>query len=267
MDLWIWAIVRNEMLKMLLCCQRLMVDTSLIHCISLIARKKKKKEGERERKGQGKPPYRWCGFNWYQIRKNRKEWNELLIFIFLHFVAAHRRPSETVAYTTVKHSIPAEQEELIHLQKQVKKGVISVDEALDKFKRWQNENQRPQYTLQVWIWTFRFLDGNLDQFGKQSYEFWLLCVRSKTGVVISGVMSDMPISSLGSCCLWFWILEIAVSTIIWLFERLPGVILPKCRCCCIWLKSRVKSVLLRLLFYAVKWCVGLCIFYETTNFL
>ncbi|XP_068537924.1 B-cell scaffold protein with ankyrin repeats isoform X1 [Anas acuta] len=62
--------------------------------------------------------------------------------------AAHRRPSETVAYTTVKHSIPAEQEELIHLQKQVKKGAISVDEALDKFKRWQNENQRPQSALQ-----------------------------------------------------------------------------------------------------------------------
>uniref|UniRef100_A0A8B9UN53 B-cell scaffold protein with ankyrin repeats n=1 Tax=Anas zonorhyncha TaxID=75864 RepID=A0A8B9UN53_9AVES len=57
---------------------------------------------------------------------------------------SHRRPSETVAYTTVKHSIPAEQEELIHLQKQVKKGAISVDEALDKFKQWQNENRRPQ---------------------------------------------------------------------------------------------------------------------------
>nr|XP_047922353.1 B-cell scaffold protein with ankyrin repeats isoform X4 [Anser cygnoides] len=62
--------------------------------------------------------------------------------------AAHRRPSETVAYSTVKHNIPAEQEELIHLQKQVKKGAISVDEALDKFKRWQNENQRLQSTLQ-----------------------------------------------------------------------------------------------------------------------
>uniref|UniRef100_A0A8B9C020 B-cell scaffold protein with ankyrin repeats n=1 Tax=Anser brachyrhynchus TaxID=132585 RepID=A0A8B9C020_9AVES len=61
---------------------------------------------------------------------------------------AHRRPSETVAYSTVKHNIPAEQEELIHLQKQVKKGAISVDEALDKFKRWQNENQRLQSTLQ-----------------------------------------------------------------------------------------------------------------------
>uniref|UniRef100_A0A8B9BZ82 B-cell scaffold protein with ankyrin repeats n=1 Tax=Anser brachyrhynchus TaxID=132585 RepID=A0A8B9BZ82_9AVES len=62
--------------------------------------------------------------------------------------SAHRRPSETVAYSTVKHNIPAEQEELIHLQKQVKKGAISVDEALDKFKRWQNENQRLQSTLQ-----------------------------------------------------------------------------------------------------------------------
>uniref|UniRef100_A0A8B9ZRW1 B-cell scaffold protein with ankyrin repeats n=1 Tax=Anas zonorhyncha TaxID=75864 RepID=A0A8B9ZRW1_9AVES len=53
------------------------------------------------------------------------------------------------SYTTVKHSIPAEQEELIHLQKQVKKGAISVDEALDKFKQWQNENRRPQSALQV----------------------------------------------------------------------------------------------------------------------
>ncbi|XP_035180958.1 B-cell scaffold protein with ankyrin repeats isoform X3 [Oxyura jamaicensis] len=66
---------------------------------------------------------------------------------------AHRRPSETVAYTTVKHNIPAEQEELIHLQKQVKKGAISVDEALDKFKRWQNENQRLQSPLQCPIRT------------------------------------------------------------------------------------------------------------------
>ncbi|NXI62682.1 BANK1 protein, partial [Anseranas semipalmata] len=62
--------------------------------------------------------------------------------------AAHRGNSDTVAYTTVKHRIPAEQEKLIHLQKQVKKGAISVDEALDKFKQWQNEKQRLQFTQQ-----------------------------------------------------------------------------------------------------------------------
>uniref|UniRef100_A0A8B9BYM3 B-cell scaffold protein with ankyrin repeats n=1 Tax=Anser brachyrhynchus TaxID=132585 RepID=A0A8B9BYM3_9AVES len=47
-----------------------------------------------------------------------------------------------------KHGTEFNLEELIHLQKQVKKGAISVDEALDKFKRWQNENQRLQSTLQ-----------------------------------------------------------------------------------------------------------------------
>uniref|UniRef100_A0A8C8AMQ6 B cell scaffold protein with ankyrin repeats 1 n=1 Tax=Otus sunia TaxID=257818 RepID=A0A8C8AMQ6_9STRI len=57
-----------------------------------------------------------------------------------------RRP---VTDSTVKHNIPAEQEELIHLQEQVKKGTISVDEALDRFKQWQNEKQRLQSTQQV----------------------------------------------------------------------------------------------------------------------
>ncbi|NXK45100.1 BANK1 protein, partial [Chauna torquata] len=61
---------------------------------------------------------------------------------------AHRGHADTVAYSTVKHNIPAEQEELIHLQKQVKKGAISVDKALDKFKQWQNEKQRLQSTQQ-----------------------------------------------------------------------------------------------------------------------
>uniref|UniRef100_A0A663E8B8 B-cell scaffold protein with ankyrin repeats n=1 Tax=Aquila chrysaetos chrysaetos TaxID=223781 RepID=A0A663E8B8_AQUCH len=52
------------------------------------------------------------------------------------------------ARNTVKHNIPAEQEELIHLQEQVKKGAISVDEALERFKRWQNEKQRLQSAQQ-----------------------------------------------------------------------------------------------------------------------
>uniref|UniRef100_A0A8D2P6U4 B cell scaffold protein with ankyrin repeats 1 n=1 Tax=Zosterops lateralis melanops TaxID=1220523 RepID=A0A8D2P6U4_ZOSLA len=44
--------------------------------------------------------------------------------------------------------IPPEQEELIHLQEQVKKGAISVDEALDRFKQWQNKKQRLPSTQQ-----------------------------------------------------------------------------------------------------------------------
>ncbi|KFQ06782.1 B-cell scaffold protein with ankyrin repeats, partial [Leptosomus discolor] len=61
---------------------------------------------------------------------------------------AHRGHTDTVTDSTVKHNIPAEQEELIDLQEQVKKGEISVDEALDRFKQWQNENQRLQSTQQ-----------------------------------------------------------------------------------------------------------------------
>ncbi|XP_059674197.1 B-cell scaffold protein with ankyrin repeats [Gavia stellata] len=60
-------------------------------------------------------------------------------------VAAHRGHTDTVTDSTVKHNIPAEQKELIHLQEQVKKGAISVDEALDRFKQWQNEKQRLQF--------------------------------------------------------------------------------------------------------------------------
>ncbi|NWH43279.1 BANK1 protein, partial [Fregata magnificens] len=61
---------------------------------------------------------------------------------------AHRGHTDTVTDSTVKYNIPAEQEELIHLQEQVKKGAISVDEALDRFKQWQNEKQRLQSTQQ-----------------------------------------------------------------------------------------------------------------------
>ncbi|NXB10883.1 BANK1 protein, partial [Cnemophilus loriae] len=62
--------------------------------------------------------------------------------------AAHRGHTETVTYSTVVHKIPPEQEELIHLQEQVKKGAISVDEALDRFKQWQNKKQRLLSTQQ-----------------------------------------------------------------------------------------------------------------------
>ncbi|NWW19681.1 BANK1 protein, partial [Falcunculus frontatus] len=61
---------------------------------------------------------------------------------------AHRGHTETVTYSTVVHNIPPEQEELIHLQEQVKKGAISVDEALDRFKEWQNKKQRLPSTQQ-----------------------------------------------------------------------------------------------------------------------
>ncbi|NXL48468.1 BANK1 protein, partial [Podilymbus podiceps] len=61
---------------------------------------------------------------------------------------AYRGHTDTVTYSTVKYNIPAEQEELIHLQEQVKKGAISVDEALDRFKQWQNEKRRLPSTQQ-----------------------------------------------------------------------------------------------------------------------
>ncbi|XP_065490211.1 B-cell scaffold protein with ankyrin repeats isoform X2 [Caloenas nicobarica] len=64
------------------------------------------------------------------------------------FVAAHRGHADTVPDSTVKHNIPAEQEELIRWQEQVKKEAVSVDEALDRFKQWQNEKQRLQSTQQ-----------------------------------------------------------------------------------------------------------------------
>ncbi|XP_025934240.1 B-cell scaffold protein with ankyrin repeats isoform X1 [Apteryx rowi] len=62
--------------------------------------------------------------------------------------AAHRGHADMVTYSTLKHTIPAEQEDLIRLQKQVKKGAISVDEALEKFKQWQNEKSRLQSAQQ-----------------------------------------------------------------------------------------------------------------------
>ncbi|NWW54705.1 BANK1 protein, partial [Pedionomus torquatus] len=62
--------------------------------------------------------------------------------------AAHRGHPDSVSDSAVKHSSRAQQEELIYLQKQVKKGAISVDDALDRFKQWQSEKQRIQPTQQ-----------------------------------------------------------------------------------------------------------------------
>ncbi|NXP25234.1 BANK1 protein, partial [Scytalopus superciliaris] len=53
----------------------------------------------------------------------------------------YRSHTDTVTYSTVKYSNPAEQVDVIHLQEQVKKGTISVDEALDRFKQWQKEKE------------------------------------------------------------------------------------------------------------------------------
>uniref|UniRef100_A0A8C3JDC6 B-cell scaffold protein with ankyrin repeats n=1 Tax=Calidris pygmaea TaxID=425635 RepID=A0A8C3JDC6_9CHAR len=55
---------------------------------------------------------------------------------------------DAVSDSAVKHNSRAQQEELIYLQEQVKKGAISVDDALDRFKQWQNEKQRLQPTQQ-----------------------------------------------------------------------------------------------------------------------
>ncbi|NXW56568.1 BANK1 protein, partial [Eurystomus gularis] len=68
---------------------------------------------------------------------------------------AYRGHTDVVTYSTVKHSMPAEQEELIHLQEQVKKGAMSVDEALDRFKQWQNEKQRLQSAQQEKVYHLR----------------------------------------------------------------------------------------------------------------
>ncbi|NXQ38207.1 BANK1 protein, partial [Catharus fuscescens] len=69
---------------------------------------------------------------------------------------AHRGHTETVTYSSVVHRIPPEQEELIHLQEQVKKGAISVDEALDRFKQWQNKKQRLPTTPQETVHHLRY---------------------------------------------------------------------------------------------------------------
>ncbi|XP_074848093.1 B-cell scaffold protein with ankyrin repeats isoform X2 [Carettochelys insculpta] len=62
---------------------------------------------------------------------------------------AYRKPDKVqtdIAYATLRHRTPCGQEELILLQEQVKKGAITVDEALEKFKQWQNEKSRLEVT-------------------------------------------------------------------------------------------------------------------------
>ncbi|NXK90682.1 BANK1 protein, partial [Formicarius rufipectus] len=68
---------------------------------------------------------------------------------------AYRGHTETVTYSTVRHNIPAHQEELIRLQEQVKKGTISVDEALDRFKQRQKEKERLPSTQQAKVHQLR----------------------------------------------------------------------------------------------------------------
>ncbi|NWJ00176.1 BANK1 protein, partial [Crypturellus undulatus] len=62
--------------------------------------------------------------------------------------AAPRGHTDMVTYSTLQHTIPAKQEDLIRLQEKVKKGTISVDEALERFKQWQNEKSRLPSTQQ-----------------------------------------------------------------------------------------------------------------------
>ncbi|XP_015261254.1 PREDICTED: B-cell scaffold protein with ankyrin repeats [Gekko japonicus] len=49
---------------------------------------------------------------------------------------------DRTTYTTVRPNIPLDQEQLILLQEEVKRGIISVDEAVEKFKQWQNHKSR-----------------------------------------------------------------------------------------------------------------------------
>ncbi|XP_066488421.1 B-cell scaffold protein with ankyrin repeats [Tiliqua scincoides] len=63
---------------------------------------------------------------------------------------AVRKPvyGDKIMYTTVKPCIPLGQEELVLLQEQVKKGTMSMDEALEKFKQWQNHRSSLEATQQ-----------------------------------------------------------------------------------------------------------------------
>ncbi|NXJ61301.1 BANK1 protein, partial [Rostratula benghalensis] len=69
--------------------------------------------------------------------------------------AAHRGHPDSVSDSAVKHNSRAQQEELIYLQGQVKKGTIPVDGALDRFKQWQNDKQRLQPTQQEKVYHLR----------------------------------------------------------------------------------------------------------------
>lgn len=67
----------------------------------------------------------------------------------LHLLPEDKAQGDRTTYSTVKPSIPLRQEELILLQEQVKKGILSVDEALEKFKEWQNHRSGLEATQQV----------------------------------------------------------------------------------------------------------------------
>ncbi|XP_061441540.1 B-cell scaffold protein with ankyrin repeats [Rhineura floridana] len=61
---------------------------------------------------------------------------------------------DRTTYTTVKPRIPLRQEELILLQEQVKRGTLSVDEAVEKFKQWQDHQHGLEATQQgknMWL--------------------------------------------------------------------------------------------------------------------
>lgn len=70
---------------------------------------------------------------------------------FLYLITTDRVRTDSTTYTTLRHSIPSGQEELILLQEKVKKGTITVDEALEKFKQWQNEKSSLEVTQQVYF--------------------------------------------------------------------------------------------------------------------
>ncbi|XP_044285600.1 B-cell scaffold protein with ankyrin repeats [Varanus komodoensis] len=74
----------------------------------------------------------------------------------LYAVRKPDRPyDDRITYSTVKPSIPLGQEELILLQEQVKRGTISMDEAVEKFKQWQVHKKGLEATQQEKIRQFR----------------------------------------------------------------------------------------------------------------
>nr|XP_056711802.1 B-cell scaffold protein with ankyrin repeats [Euleptes europaea] len=59
-----------------------------------------------------------------------------------------RMYDDRTTYTAVRPNTPLGQEQLILLQEEVKKGIISVDEAMEKFKQWQNHRSQLEATQQ-----------------------------------------------------------------------------------------------------------------------
>lgn len=74
----------------------------------------------------------------------------MLPFLF-HFLPADRVYDDrtTTTYTTVRPNTPLDQEQLILLQEEVKRGILSVDEAVEKFKQWQHHKSQLEATQQV----------------------------------------------------------------------------------------------------------------------